>query len=145
MYGKDVGDDGSSDGKGEGGGGSGGDGGGDNLNTIFETGDDVCGAKIRYFFVENSHFTKKKTSRRVPNTETWMRMNKRFAAKSLSALCLLCCVYQDYLFVLKGALMTTYVDDDDYNDEDNDNDNDDADDDKRQRRRQPTTNVDGMK
>lgn len=107
----------------------------------------MCEAKIRFFFVENSHFTKKKTSRRVPITETWMRMNKRFAAKSLSALCLLCCVYQDYLFVLKGALMTTYVDDDDYNDNDDEEDDDYTDDDKRQRqrRRQPTTNVDGMK
>lgn len=72
--------------------------------------------------------------KRVLNTETWMRMNKRFAAKSFSALCFLCCVYQDYLFVLKGALMTTYNDDDD-----------DYDDDDKRQRRQTTTNVDDMK
>lgn len=44
MNGGDVGVDGSSDGDGDGGGG--GDD-GDNLNTMFETGNDVCESKIR--------------------------------------------------------------------------------------------------
>lgn len=66
----------------------------------------------------------KKRMKRVLNADTWMRMNKRFAAKSLSAECLLCCVYQDCSLGLKGALMTTCDDDgDDYNDNDDQDDN----------------------
>lgn len=119
MNGRDVGVDGSSY-DGDGGGSD-----GDNLNTMFETGNDVCESKNRRKKYSKTHIVRsKKRLKRVLNTETWMRMNKRFAAKSFSALCRLCCVYQDYLFGLKGALMKTCDDgdDDDYNDDDDEHD-----------------------
>lgn len=94
MNGRDGGDDdGSSSDNGSGSSNDDG-GGGANPNTMLMT----CEAKIPKKTKTHTVWSEKKYD--VLNTKPWMRMNKRFAVKSFSALCLL--LYRDYLFVWKA-------------------------------------------